>query len=61
MGPSSSPIVRSIAAGGPRAPAGPRRARFAIGAGIVLFLAWLAWQGYRNPDLLLGLAAFRLC
>jgi hypothetical protein len=43
------------------APAGPRRARLALGAVIVLLLAWLAWQGYRNPDFLLGLAAFRLC
>jgi hypothetical protein len=32
-----------------------------IGALAALVLAWLAWQGYRNPDLLLGLAAFRLC
>jgi hypothetical protein len=35
--------------------------RLALGAAIVLLLAWLAWQGYRNPDFLLGLAAFRLC
>lgn len=32
-------------------------------AGVVLALALLfaAWQGYRNPDFLLGLATFRLC
>jgi len=61
MGVSPSPVVRSTAAGGQRTPWGPRRARLAIGAAIALLLAWLAWQGYRNPDLLLGLAAFRLC
>jgi hypothetical protein len=28
---------------------------------IAAALAYAAWQGYRNPDLLLDLAAFRLC
>jgi hypothetical protein len=41
--------------------AATQRARLVIGALAALVLAWLAWQGYRNPDLLLGLAAFRLC
>jgi hypothetical protein len=61
MGACPSPVADSSAVGGPRAPAGPRRAPLALGAAIVLLLAWLAWQGYRNPDFLLGLAAFRLC
>ena len=51
----------------------PERAHLARGAapgvargasaGVVLALALLfaAWQGYRNPDFLLGLATFRLC
>ncbi len=61
MGASPSPVADSSAVVGPRAPAGPGRVRLALGAAIVLLLAWLAWQGYRNPDFLLGLAAFRLC
>jgi hypothetical protein len=61
MGTSPSPVSGSAAACGPGAPARLRGARLAIGAAIALFLAWLAWQGYRNPDFLLGLAAFRLC
>jgi hypothetical protein len=28
---------------------------------LALLLAYAAWQGYRNPDLLLDLAAFQLC
>ncbi len=61
MGASPSPVADSSAVRDTRTPAGPGRARLALGAAIVLLLAWLAWQGYRNPDFLLGLAAFRLC
>ena len=45
----------------------PARARLARAlwrtAGLVLamLLAYAAWRGYRDPDLLLDLAAFRLC
>jgi hypothetical protein len=35
--------------------------RRAVGLLLALLLAYAAWQGYRNPDLLLDLAAFRLC
>jgi hypothetical protein len=38
-----------------------RALRRAAGLLLVLLLAYAAWQGYRNPDLLLDLAAFRLC
>jgi hypothetical protein len=61
MAASPSPVADPAAVVGPRGPSGPRRARLAIGTAIALFLVWLAWQGYRNPDFLLGLAAFRLC
>jgi hypothetical protein len=45
------------------APAAPSWRRAWRVAGVVLALALLfaAWQGYRNPDFLLGLATFRLC
>jgi hypothetical protein len=33
----------------------------AIAAVLAALLAWAAWRGYQNPDLLLDLAAFRLC
>jgi len=59
MGTDPSPAVITAACSPP--PAAPRRTRLAIGAAVALVLGWLAWQGYRNPDLLLGLAAFRLC
>lgn len=45
----------------------PARARFTrvamhvaglIAAGVI---AWLLWQGYRQPELILDLAAVRLC
>jgi hypothetical protein len=44
-------------------PAAPSWRRAWRVAGVVLALALLfaAWQGYRNPDFLLGLATFRLC
>jgi hypothetical protein len=29
-----------------------------LAAGVI---AWLLWQGYRQPELLLDLAAMRLC
>jgi len=35
--------------------------RRAIGLGLAAFLAYAVWRGYQNPDLLLDLAAFRLC
>jgi hypothetical protein len=47
--------------------ASPARARVAsvvrraAGLLLALLLAYAAWRGYRNPDLLLDLAAFRLC
>jgi hypothetical protein len=35
--------------------------RRVIAAVVALALLYAAWQGYRNPDFLLDLAAFRLC
>jgi hypothetical protein len=46
------------------APSRARPARTRRRAAVLLLavlLAYAAWQGYRNPDLLLDLAAFRLC
>ena len=41
----------------PRQPA----LRLALGLAVALAVLYAVWQGYRNPDLLLDLAAFRLC
>jgi len=32
-----------------------------IGVVLALLLAWMVWQGYQNPDLLIELGAFSLC
>ena len=32
-----------------------------LGLIIAALLAYAVWRGYQNPDLLLDLAAFRLC
>ena len=61
MGTLPSPIAGRAIATAPVPSPAARRARVVIGAAAVMLLAWLAWQGYRNPDFLLGLAAFRLC
>jgi hypothetical protein len=46
-------------------PAGPTRVPHvvwhAIGLIVALLLAYAIWRGYQSPDLLLDLAAFRLC
>jgi hypothetical protein len=45
----------------------PARPRFAprllrmLGWIVVVLLAWLAFRGYRQPELLLEFANFRLC
>lgn len=49
----------------------PRSPRFAsratrlvghsIGFILAALIAWAIWRGYQNPDLLLDLAAFKLC
>ncbi|MEO5701875.1 MAG: hypothetical protein ABIS17_02670 [Casimicrobiaceae bacterium] len=33
----------------------------ALKLGIVVLLAYAVWRGYQNPDLILDLAALRLC
>jgi hypothetical protein len=62
MGTAPSPAF-ATAASPARRPSPPiaRSLGRAVGAAIALSLLWAAWQGYRNPDFLLGLAAFRLC
>ena len=46
-------------------PSGSRRIQRAtwhtLGLIIAALLAYAVWRGYQNPDLLLDLAAFRLC
>lgn len=44
-------------------PAAPhwRRAWRVAAVALALALLFAAWQGYRNPDFLLGLATFRIC
>jgi hypothetical protein len=48
-------------ASGARGGALARRLRFAAWVALALAAGAAVWQGYRNPDLLLGLASFRLC
>jgi hypothetical protein len=38
-----------------------RAARHAIGLLVAALLAYAVWRGYQSPDLLLDLAAWRLC
>ena len=61
MGGNPSPVIDPAAVGSPRVAVAARRVRHAIGLAIALLCLWFVWQGYRNPDFLLGLAAFRLC
>jgi hypothetical protein len=56
----SSWVAPTAAAGRPSAVL-PRLILRLAGAATALLLLYAAWQGYRNPDFLLGLAAFRLC
>ncbi|MBK6335238.1 MAG: hypothetical protein IPG28_16875 [Betaproteobacteria bacterium] len=35
--------------------------RRALGLAVALAVLYAVWHGYRNPDFLLDLAAFRLC
>jgi hypothetical protein len=51
----------------PAAPPPSARLRFqratwhTLGLIVAALLAYAIWRGYQNPDLLLDLAAFRLC
>lgn len=47
----------------PAVPAGPPAPalRHAVAVTLAALLAYAIWRGYQNPDLLLDLAAFRLC
>jgi len=38
-----------------------RALRQALALALAALLAYAVWRGYQNPDLLLDLAAFRLC
>ena len=54
----SAPAAGEPASFAPR----PRHAlRLALGVAVALAVLYAVWQGYRNPDFLLDLAAFRLC
>ena len=53
------PLLDAEPVPGARGRALARRLRFA--AWVALAAGCAAWLGYRNPDLLLGLAGFRLC
>lgn len=61
MGTLPSPWVDPPAAADRPSPVTPRLILRLVGAATALALLYAAWQGYRNPDFLLGLAAFRLC
>ena len=39
----------------------PRATWHTLGLVVAALLAYAIWRGYQNPDLLLDLAAFRLC
>jgi hypothetical protein len=39
----------------------PRLVWHTIGLVVAALVAWAIWRGYQNPDLLLDLAAMRLC
>lgn len=58
MGDTPSPSIDPLATRGLTRGA---RTRVALGLIVAALLLFLAWQGYRNPDFLLGLSAWRLC
>ena len=65
-GPAADCYARGVSAfpADPHSSHGTRLPRFvwhAIGLVLATLLAWAIWRGYQNPDLLLDLAAFRLC